>query len=356
MNVSKKILCLSVVLFVGVSSLLWAGAEPPSERVLNFAPGPTVEWHSMAGLYGDGLLGGRPAAMPVAYAASLRIGLRQGETIQNVSYLHNAIREGFGGRLESAVSQEQRDFLRDYPADTLRITEQEREVEVTLYATSEADARAMATACIRWMDQIARARQASLRQDLAQLKQDEGELTQRVARLTEAEEALKGNLNGLKEETYHLGADEAAEAGRQLNQEAQMLQIELRGIEARIDAIAKERASLASGQRFRLSVRSDVLSQLAILEVTENVNAAGVVARIRAAEEARDLAINYVQVNREYLSARQDRQAEARKLEANQEHIARRERLLGNPPFDCRAPELLGDAVLIHPVEANSSR
>lgn len=356
MNVSKKNLCLSLILSVSFSSLLWAGAEPPTERELKFAPGPTVEWHSMGSLYGDDLLGGRSAGIPVKYAASFRIGLRQGETIENVGYLHQGIRKGFGGRLENAVSQEQRDFLGNYPGECLRITEQEHAVEVTLYATSEADARTMATACVRWMDQVAQAWQTSLQEELTQLKKDQEELTQRVAELTEAEGQYKGNLDGLKEETYHLGADEAAEASRQLNQEAQMLQIELRGIEARIDAIAKERASMATGQRFPPAVRSDVLSQLAILEVTENVNAAGVVARIRAAEEARDLAIRYVQVNREYFSARQDRQAEARKLATNQERIAQRERLLSNPSVDCRPPELIGDAVLIHPVEANTPR
>ncbi len=299
---------------------------------------------------------GARAAIPVKYAASLRIGLHQGETIENVGYLHKGIRQGFGGSLENAVSQEQKDFLSNYPGECLRIAEQEHAVEVMLYATSELDARAMATACIRWMDQAARERQASLQQDLAQLKKDGKELTQRVADLTEAEERYKGNRDGLKEETYYLDADEAAAATRQLNQEGQMLQIELRGIEARIAAVAKERASMTTGQRFRLDVRPAVLSQLAILEVTENVNAAGVLARIQAVEEARDLAIKYVQVDRQYVSTRQQRQAEVKKLKTNQELIASRERLLSNPPFDLRPLDLLGDTVLIHPVENNRPR
>jgi hypothetical protein len=348
MNVSKKHLCLRIILSVSLSSLLWGSAEQRAERDLKFAPGPAAEWRSIGSVYGDDM-----RISPVEYAAVLRIGWRPGETIKSAAYLYAAVREGFGGRLEKVVSEEQKAFLHDYPGDTLGLAAHEPFVEVKLYAVSEADAQAMATACVEWMDETARGKRAMQEQVLERLRQNQRELTERISRLTEAENAIRAKLNDLKQATHYLDADEAAVASRRLNQEVQMLQIEFRGIEARIDAVEKERASMNAGQRFSPDVRSDVLSQLALLEVTENVNAAGVLARIQAARQARDLAVRYCELDRDHIDTRQKRKAEAGRLAVNQDELAVHEPLHSSPPFEYRAVELLQDTVLICPVEVN---
>jgi hypothetical protein len=372
MTALKGRLTLSVVLSVCLCLVLHAAEPKPSQDKIRFVSGPPVEW-KRAGpedVYGEQMMQemmgveARPPELPAKYAAVLRLGLRPGDEQSADNWCRGFIPyamrphgrgefyEWLGKHPEYAVSEEQKDRL--LPDDTLWAGRDEHSVVVILYAVSEDDAQTLASAFLAWMDQSAQSRHADRKQYLATWRQTRDELAPAVAKLQEQEETTQAELEKLKKTTSYLDDGEAGLAAQQLNREVQMLGIELTGIRARAAAIREERENIHERQRKANEFRDtyfEILSKLVILEVTENVNAAGVLARMHAAAKARDLAIRYCELADRHIQETRQRESQARDLERAQMEIASLERLLANPPFDDRPPVLQGGKVLICPVE-----
>ncbi len=219
-------------------------------------------------------------------------------------------------------------------------------VTVWLYAVSEPDARKMVEALLADLDCDAATRLERLREAVSQERKEKAELEEQIPK-------REGQLRELVSETEKLGKvlhyrdlEEASRSIRDYNQILRGLEVDIAGLDAKIQVITK---------KVHEAKTKDQLTALISLLIAQDIEMAGALARKHAAESGRSRAEQFYDVKKR----RQRTATELDEQKARLDSIRRRgpemEKRLADPPAMMKPVIVLDNEVVIEPVRLDTA-
>jgi len=257
-----------------------------------------------------------------------------------VAVIASAERISFSRRELARLSEAQEALMARY---FRQVVTRPYENVLRLYAVSEADARLIAQAVIEMADKRNRRRFDRAVQEVRRLR----------ARIPDAEETVAANepelkkidvrLEGLKKAGYFQNPEEAKKIAAELGMLLNQIDIDIAGLKAKIQTLSK---------RFS---KARVTESMRDMHLAIEVDLVGALVRMRAAQEARARALDYMALSerrgvlqKQLDGARRTLTPQYRKH--NAKWIEATERELANPPPHMRPVVIKNNTVFIHPV------
>ena len=277
-------------------------------------------------------------------------------------YYHNADKversyyDGHSGEtlndwLSEKVSEEQQGFL-NFPY-FYSVEGEDGIRQFYLYAVSEEDARKMTEGFLGYLDNEAQKRLDAEIEQLDTRREWMLEREKEIPQLEIETEKAKGEFDALRSKVYYENGKFAGESVQELNKILDIVEVEIKGIEAKIVMLRQEILRIKREYQVQSTI-ADKFSQLIIMEVSLNVDLAGALARRETARETRQYALRFQELETRYLQL-QNEHAEKMALIAHQRGLIEEGReslqdLRANLPGTMRSVEVIGNKVMIHPV------
>jgi hypothetical protein len=223
-----------------------------------------------------------------------------------------------------------------------------------VYAASEQEARQMAELLIGYAKDLAYAR---VRRDEALLENYRKRLTDaenEIPKLEEQKKPLEAELAKIKKTTYYRNKDDAQKSMLGWNNLLSAVEVDIIGIQAKLDMInqlkqKQSKTEEVDGMTFVSG--GEALWSLRKMQMAEEVELAGALARKNAALSYRDKAVKFLDLAEKLDSLSTQLERKRVVLGDNQATVASIERRLPQERANVRLVEVVNNEAKIHPVE-----
>lgn len=212
----------------------------------------------------------------------------------------------------------------------------------TIYGVTENDVRAIARAAAELLDKDARESFERSKAELPKKRRALAERLERIAVLEKAVAAAKQALDEVQQAVSYANGDQAAVDIRELDKALRGAEIEIAGIQAKMDAITKFKARADNDESTR--------SMLDRLLMEQDIEMAGALARKTAVESHHNKARVYYQASEVHRTA----VAEHKKLLSKRRvgsSVKSLETAIFDPPDKSKPVVLIDDKVVIQPIK-----
>ncbi len=219
--------------------------------------------------------------------------------------------------------------------------------EFWLYAASEQEARKMAELFIRYAKSLADVRVRRAEAKLEYYRKKITDIENEIPKLEEKKKPVEAELAKIKEKTYYLNKDDAQRSILEWNNLLNMVEVDIIGIQAKIDMINKLEKKYHTEER----PFGGLIESLRKMRMAEEIELAGASARKNAAQWYRNKALKFLDLAEKLdsflaqLSVKQDNLSDYQKSIANLEGRLPQERA------NVRPVEVVGNEVKIHPLK-----
>ena len=252
--------------------------------------------------------------------------------------------------LEQRVSKEQSSYMRQYNFVVAAIdTEEPDELrKVYIYGVSQKDVKITVETLIEWMDKEAHLNLEQLKKQLQEDRSRKSELASEIKDLHAKQKNLIPKIEDAKKHLWYRYQSDAYEVIKEFNKTLTLIEIDIIGIQAKLDMIKIQDKELAKPGANLPKGAADLLFQI---RITQEIELTGASARKKAVMAAKDKASGFVDLLNKadtfgvYLAVKDD------KLNRTQRRIEILEKELAYPPEKMRPVELVDNMVVIHPVK-----
>ncbi len=245
------------------------------------------------------------------------------------------------------MSERQREFIDEANGRIRNLQRIEDGFEFRWYAVSENDAKKMAQAFLEvWTHKV----NPKLQPVLNQRTELEQKISQAKKELPEKEaesRAINAKYEEIKKITHDLSlhsdaAKESKETILEMNKKLDAINIEIKGIEAKLSAIEQYKS--------KKNVSIEGLSKLEQILCEQAIELAGALARQEAVIQIRTREEDFYSLHRKWSRLNSEVSGLRRNIASFERNLKRVKEILANPEPDMRLPMVLQDRATIYPV------
>lgn len=228
-----------------------------------------------------------------------------------------------------------------------------KRMQFSLYAASEQEARKMAEVLIDGAKSLA---YAYVRRDEARLEDYRKKITDienEIPKLEEKKQAAEAQFAECKKTTYYRNKDDAQRSILEWNNLLSAVEVDIIGIQAKLDMInqlkqKQSKTEEVDGMTFMSG--GEALWSLRKMQMAEEIELAGALARKNAALSYRDKALKFLDLAEKSESLQEQLNRQQMVLSSYKDDVAKIESRLPQRRADIRPVEVVNNEVTIHPI------
>ena len=225
-------------------------------------------------------------------------------------------------------------------------------IKFNLYATSEQEARQMAELFIGYAKSLADIKVRQAEAELEHFRKKIADIEDKIPKIKEKTKPLEAELAKIKEKTYYRNKDEAQRSILEWNNLLSAAEVDIIGIQAKIDMISKLEKKYYTEERHTAERPfGGLLESLRKWQMAEAIELAGALARKNAALSFRDKALKFLDLAEKLDSLSAQLFVKQGNLSDYQKSIANIEKGLPQHRANVRLVKVVNNEVKIHPLK-----
>ena len=216
----------------------------------------------------------------------------------------------------------------------------------SLYGRNKEDMKVTAQVLIDCLNDMAYESSGKIRKPLEKYRKEEPELEKAISQLMNEKENVTVRLEEIKKIVRYRNTKDAQESIQEFDKVLQLIEIEIIGIQAKLDMIKQQKDKLQKTNGDYPKSTADLLFQM---RLTQEIELTGAFARKNAGESALKKATDFLSLVEKIKGIKETLGEKRKQLASLQLKIPRLEKILAESFRDMRPVELVDDTIFIYP-------